>query len=396
MPRGRSHEPIRTAEQAAAYLGGLLDVEKSPDVPYDRLGLAAVRRLLERLGNPQDGLAVVHVAGSKGKGSTALLAEALYRAAGQRVATFTSPHLERWTERFRIDAREVDGARLAGALERLRPHVDALRAEGPSRAPTFFDATTAAALLLFREANVRRVILEVGLGGRLDSTNVVTPAVACITSVELEHTDKLGTTLAQIAREKAGVLKPGVPAVVGDLPAEAREVVAARARELAVPVAWFGEDFCVELLRQGSRGLQLRLSDGPLRVEVVLPLLGAHQATNAALAMACVRRAGGLSDAALASAAARAFAAAELPARVEVFERAPWVVVDVAHTAASARALVRALSHLPRRRTQLVISISAGKDVAGVLGWLLPCASEVIVTRAEATRSLPPAELAAA
>lgn len=387
---------IRSVEEAGEWLSGLINVEKRPEWPYARLGLGPIRELLARLGDPHRGLSVIHVAGSKGKGSTALLAEAVLLAAGERVGTFTSPHLERWTERIRLDGGEVDGARLAAAVERVRPHVESLRAAGEGRAATFFDATTAAALLCFREAGVDRVLLEVGLGGRLDSTNVVTPKLACITSVELEHTDKLGESLAEIAAEKAGILKPGVPAVVGVLPEPARRVVEARARELGVRVSWLASDFEVRVLEEGLGGLLVRIADGPLHVEVRLPLLGAHQAGNAALAVASVRRAGGISDEALAEAACAGLSRARLPGRVELLSRAPAVVVDSAHTEASARALAQALAGLPRWRTRLVLSVSAGKATREILRALLPMADEVTVTRAEPARSLSPAEVAAA
>jgi dihydrofolate synthase/folylpolyglutamate synthase len=388
--------PIRSEADAAAWLEGLINVEKRPDWPYRRLGLVPVRRLLARLGDPHAGLRVVHVAGSKGKGSTVLLAESVARAAGLRVGAFTSPHLERWTERFRIDGREVAGGRLAAAVEGVRPHVEALRAEDRGEAPTFFDATTAVALRLFREAGVDLVLLEVGLGGRLDSTNVVTPAVGCITSIELEHTDRLGTTLAAIAGEKAGILKAGVAAVVGELPDEARRVVAERARELAAPVAWLGRDLRVEAEGDAGHGLPIRIRDGSLCVEARLPVLGRHQAQNAALAVACLRRSGLLDDADLAAAARRGLAEVALPGRAELLGRRPTLLVDAAHTAASARALARVLETLPRRRARLVLSISSDKDVAALLAELLPGMDEVTVTRAEPSRSLDPAAVAAA
>jgi dihydrofolate synthase/folylpolyglutamate synthase len=387
--------PIDDLAAAARWLEGLLDIEKRPDLPYARFSLDGVRRLLARLGDPQRGLRVIHIAGSKGKGSTALFAEALLRAAGERVGTFTSPHLERWTERFRIDGEEVPGADLAAAVRRLRPEVEALRASDPGGAPTFFDATTAAALWLFREAAVDRVVLEVGLGGRLDSTNVVDPEVACITTIELEHTDKLGDTLERIAAEKAGIVKAGVPVVGGALPAAARGVVAARARALGSPQAWLGEDFHAEAVAADAAGLRVRLRDGALAIEAQLPVLGAHQAANAALALACVRRAG-VPDATLAAGAAQGLAAARLPGRAELLGRAPWLLVDGAHTKESALALARVLEALPRRRTHLVLSISAGKDLAAILGALLPAASEVTLTRAEPARSLEPTAIAAA
>jgi dihydrofolate synthase/folylpolyglutamate synthase len=387
---------IRTLADATAFLEGLIDFERRPDVAYARFDLAPIRALLARLGHPERRLSVIHVAGSKGKGSTALFAESILRAAGETVGTFTSPHLERWTERFRLDGTEVEGDALAAAVERLRPHVEALRREDPAHAPTFFDATTAAALLLFADAGVDRAVLEVGLGGRLDSTNVVDPAVAVVTTIELEHTDKLGTTLAAIAHEKAGILKPGRPAVIGALPAEALDVVLARAAEIGAPARVLGRDFAVEVRSADLDGVAFGFRDGAFRVDATFPGIGRHHATNAALAIAAVRALAKHDDEALAAAACRGVADAALPGRVEIVSRAPWAIVDGAHTAASARALAQALADVPRRRTHLVLSISAGKDLAAILEAVLPLADQLTLTRAEPTRSLDPAEIAAA
>ena len=203
---------MKSVAEAGAWLESLINLEQRSDWRYSRVGLEPVRALLARLGDPQLAQPCIHVAGSKGKGSTVLLCEALLSASGRRVGAFTSPHLERWTERIRIDGREVEAAALVAAFNEVRPHVEALLSEQPESAPSFFDATTAAALLCFRTAGVEWALLEVGLGGRLDSTNIVSPAVTCITSIELEHTDKLGHTLGAIAGEKAGILKAGVPA----------------------------------------------------------------------------------------------------------------------------------------------------------------------------------------
>jgi len=393
----KQEEPvIATLADAAAFLEGLINFERRPDVPYARFDLAPIRALLARVGDPQRRLSVIHVAGSKGKGSTALLAEAVLRAAGERVGTFTSPHLERWTERFRIDGREVAGDALAAAVERLRPHLAALRDEAPDAAPTFFDATTAAAFLLFAEAGVDRVLLEVGLGGRLDSTNVVDPAVACVTTIELEHTDKLGATLAAIAGEKAGIVKSGRPVVVGALAPEALDVVLARARDVGAPAAVLGRDFHVELRGLDRDGVAFVHRDAEGEIAATVPALGAHHAANASLAIACVRRLAAHDAATVARAARIGLARAELPGRVEVLRRAPWIVVDGAHTAASARALAAAVAELPRAHTHLVLSISAGKDLPAILAAVVPLADRVTLTRAEPARSLDPAEIAAA
>jgi dihydrofolate synthase/folylpolyglutamate synthase len=387
---------MATLDEAAAYLAGLINVEKSPDYRRARLSLEPIRRLLDRLGLSPAGLSILHIAGSKGKGSTALLAEGLLRAQGLRVGTFTSPHLESWTERFRIDGEQVAGEKLAEVVERLRPEVDALREERPEDSPSFFDATTAAALALFADAGVDHAVLEVGLGGRLDSTNIVTPVVACVTSIELEHTEKLGTSLAEIAGEKAGIAKSGVPLVMGALPAEAAAVVVERATRLGCPLARYGSDFGAEILEEDLDAQRVRCWDGSLGFEARLAVAGAHQARNASLALACVRRLGTISDQALAPAARRAFATASLPARIEFLSHRPWLVVDAAHTAASAAALARTLERIPRRSGHLVLSVSAGKDLEAICRSLVPLADRLTITRAEPIRSLDPEEMRAA
>jgi dihydrofolate synthase/folylpolyglutamate synthase len=393
VPPAPTHRSIRTLGEASAWLESLINVERRPDWPYRRFSLEPIRALLDRLSDPARGMSILHVAGSKGKGSTALLSEALLRAGGASTGVFTSPHLERWTERFRIDGREVDGASLADAVARLRPHVEALRAEGVDRAPTFFDATTAAALLLFRDAGVDHVVLEVGLGGRLDSTNACTPRVTCITSIELEHTDRLGNTLAAIAGEKAGIVKPGVPCVVGALPEAALRVVLDRAAELGAPTAALGREIRLDVLAASPGGSRIRVEDGPLRVEVDLPLPGPAAPLNVALAIACVGRLTGASPEILAGWVERGLPAASLPARIEIVERDPVVIVDAAHTGASARALAQVLDGLGRP-VDLVVSISAGKDVRALIEALLPRARRTTLTRAEPARSLDPAEIA--
>ncbi|HEY8120583.1 MAG TPA: Mur ligase family protein [Myxococcota bacterium] len=392
--REEARAPHGRLQRAEAYLEGLINLERAPSYAGARMSLAPVEALLAKLGNPERGLRVLHIAGSKGKGSTALLSEALLLSAGLRVGTFTSPHLERWTERFRIAGREIDGDRLADAVERLRPAVDALRA-GPDP-PSFFDATTAAALLVFAEEKVDVAILEVGLGGRLDSTNAVTPAVTCITTIELEHTDKLGSTLAAIAGEKAGIAKRGVPLVTGALAPAAAAVAAERASALDAPLARLGAEFSVSMLAESLGGTRARFTEGDFTCELTLAALGRHQAANAALALACARRLRVLSDDELARAARHAFARAQLPGRIEVVSRAPWIVIDGAHTEESASALARVLAQIPRRSAHLVISISAGKALAAICAALVPHADRVTVTRAEPIRSLTPAEVAGA
>lgn len=361
------------------------------------MSLAPIRALLERLGNPERELRILHIGGSKGKGSTALFAEALLRARGHRVGTFSSPHLESFTERFRIDGEVLDGSRLSAAVRELRPHVDALRADRPQDAPTFFDALCAAGLWLFAKAGVEWCVLEVGLGGRLDSTNAVSPALCCITSIELEHTEVLGETHAAIAAEKAGILKPGVPLVLGSVSAEAEAVIRTRAAELGVAVQQLDKDFEVVLERADANGVAatLRREGRALRFE--LAQLGAHNAANAALALVAVGGALGVDPVSLEEESARAFPGVVLPGRSELLCRDPWILVDAAHTAASARALAEVLETIkPPAGVHFVLSVSAGKDLAAILDTLLPHASRLTLTRALKTRSLEATELAAA
>ena len=376
---------MRLAE-AERWLDGLINRERQPRVSYSRFGLEAIEALLVRLGQPERGLSVIHIAGSKGKGSTALLAEAVLLELGESVGTFTSPHLERWTERFRIDGREVSGEVLAQAVDEIRPHVDAMREQDSDLWPSFFDATTAAAFVLFQHASVDRVLLEVGLGGRLDSTNTVAPAVTCVTSIEYEHTDKLGDTLAEIASEKAGILKRGVPCVTGRLPDEAAEVVAERAASLDVRVERVGHEIRTE-------GERFRFGDGFSFAAPLAPA-GAHQRDNAAIALAAVRALGVHADLRLADAAREAFEKVSLPGRIEVVERDPWVIVDAAHTLESVRALAAFLEGVASRSRHFVLSVSADKALDPMLELLLPLADELTLTRADPIRGLAPAEVA--
>lgn len=390
-------ERLSSLEDATRYLDGLINRERSSDYAYTRLDLRPIEALLDALGRPHERLSVVHVAGSKGKGSTCLFTEAILGALGEHVGTFTSPHLESWIERFRIGGQEVDAARLVAAVERVRPAVDVLRAGPAQTQPSFFDVTTAIAFLLFAEAGVDRAVIEVGLGGRLDSTNVVRPAVTCITSIELEHTDKLGPTEAAIAGEKAGILKPGVPAVLGRLGAEAEAVIRRRAAEVGAPVCALGEQFELrgEASSTGGVGQAFRFeSQDGAAIDVSLPLLGEAAVLNAGLAIACVRALRAHPEDRVREAAARGLAGAVLPGRIEILANDPAVLIDAAHTERSARVLGRTLSTLAPGGCVLLFSISSDKNVEGVLAALLPSATRIWLTRSDLQRSVDPARLA--
>ena len=398
-----SPEKLETLEDAARYLEGLINHERRPGFDYARLDLGSVTALLEAVGRPQDSLSILHVAGSKGKGSTCLFAEAILLELGDSVGTFTSPHLESWTERFRVGGRAIDDAKLVAAVDRVRPQVEALRAGPAETRPSFFDATTAVAILLFAEAGVQHAVLEVGLGGRLDSTNVVEPAVTCITSIELEHTDKLGDTEAAIAAEKAGILKPGAPLILGEVRGEAEQVIRARAVEVGAPVRAFGEAFDVVRARECNDHEVLPWNEQVLcfrarpdfGFDARLSMSGRPALVNAALAVECIRALGKHSDPDIARAAQEALAKRSLPGRIEILKGDPDVIIDSAHTTQSARALSAVLAQIAPEGFELLISVSADKNLRGVFDALLPGARRVWVTRAEPLRSLPTRDLAA-
>jgi dihydrofolate synthase/folylpolyglutamate synthase len=339
------------------------------------LGLDRICAVLDRLGNPERRPFTVQIAGTNGKGSTAAMTEAILRELGYRTGLYTSPHLCRFTERIRIDGREADGDRLA---ELDLAIAAAARSAGVPL--TYFEIATALAFQAFADAGVEVAVLEVGLGGRLDATTAAAPVATAITGIALDHTDVLGDTVEEIAREKAGIARPGVPLLLGAMPPAAELAIAEVARNVGAPVLRVGTDF-----------------RGP-PVAPALALAGAHQAANAALAAALARaaaRAAGRpfeDDGADAAAVARGLAAVIWPGRLE---RVGDVLLDCAHNPDGARALAAALDALPPGRRALVFSVVAGKDARSMLAALGPRWDRVIATRSRNPRALPPETLAA-
>ena len=379
-------------DAAIAWLMGRVNYERTAVVPLaeEAFKLDRIRELLRRLGDPQAGLRIVHVAGTKGKGSTSAMIAAACEAAGLRAGLYTSPHLEKLEERFTVSGEPCTAAELVGLVERVRPIAKAMDHQ-PVGGPTFFDLTTAMALLHFADRTVDAVVLEVGLGGRLDSTNVVTPVVSVVTSISLEHTAQLGATRDKIAYEKAGILKPGVPAVSGVADTEAGDVIERIAAERGCPFWRRGRDFDIEATGDAWR-ITRRCDDGSIEtIEGVSPALpGQAQAENASVALAAL---GVLADRgwALPIEARRiGVNTGRLPARMERFAGDPLVIIDGAHNEASAKALAEALDELccstmdgvaPRERRVLVVAISDDKDKAAILEPLARRFGHVVATR---------------
>lgn len=257
-----------------------------------RLGIDRMRALAERLGHPENCAPCFHIAGTNGKGSTSAMIEAIQRAQGRRTGLYTSPHLVQIGERLQVNRVPATDARVVALAEELRPHYDAIAAADPGLAPTFFELITAAAWLEFRAAQVAVIILETGLGGRLDATNICQPAVCVITSIGLDHQEYLGTTLAAIAGEKAGIIKPGVPCVVGFLPPEAEAVIVRRAAEVGAPLHFVRDRFAAGLPDTNLPGEHQRANAGAAWLACELATGLPFDPTSAPLALQQVEWAG--------------------------------------------------------------------------------------------------------
>ena len=412
-------EPLRTYRDATGLLESLVRTPPRTRDERERLGLSPIESLLDRIGNPHRGLAAIHITGSKGKGSTALYVEALLSAAGLRAGTFTSPHLEDWNERIRVAGSPIDRSRFVEALERVRPAIAELHRADADSAPAFFDALVAGAFSVFADARVDIAVIEAGIGARLDPTRVCRAVATCVTGVELEHTERLGSAIADIAREKAAIVRPGIPLVTGSMPEAARVVLEHEAARAGAPQRRLGREITIrrgdtlpstdaapnDSGRQSRRG-RTAAPAGPVRdtgvVEIVLPdraiavalrQPGRHMVENAALALALANEVGALrrlDDAA----AGAALEATILPGRTEVLREAPLVIADGAHTRASIEALVEVLVSRPPAKLVAVVSVTRGKDAAHVLEPLVRRAEAVIATAAEPSRSLPAEALA--
>lgn len=360
-----------------------------------KFGLENMRRLCAALDHPETAFRSVIVAGTNGKGSvTAMTSAALY-AAGHRVGRYTSPHLLRLEERFVVQEAEVETAELREAAGRVQAAVEILLKRGTLGAPpTFFECTTAAAFEIFRRDGVEIAVLEVGLGGRLDATNVVSPLAAAITSIDLDHQAQLGSTLASIAREKAGIIKPGVPVVAGPLPPEADVVVADICRERGAPLTRVGRDVKVDAtLRDGVTSVSIVTADRRL-MDVPLALPGRHQAGNAAVAVALLDALGRAGIEVDDEAAVAGLSRTRWPARLE---RLRWrgcdVLLDAAHNPAGARSLAAYLRETNHSGVTLVFGAMRDKDIVGMLKELMPYCAVVICATVPGSRALDAAEL---
>jgi dihydrofolate synthase/folylpolyglutamate synthase len=374
-------------DELVAWLDGHSDFERSMPTRATAPTLDRIRVICRILGDPERSFPVVHLTGTNGKGSVAEMLTALFMANGLSVGTYTSPNLARVNERLARDDEPISDEELVevlGTLEMVEPMVRA-------RA-TRFELLTAAAFWWFADVAVDVAVVEVGLGGRWDATNVVEPAVAAVTNVSYDHVEILGPTLADIAVEKAGIIKPGCRLVIGETEPELLEVFSSAAETAGALESWVrGEEFdcCANRLAVGGRMLDLRTPAGSYE-EVYLPLHGAHQGDNAAVALASAEAFFGfpLSQ----EVVEEAFASVEVPGRLEVVGHDPLIVLDGAHNVAGAEALARALvDELPtEEETVAVVGMLAGRDPSAMLQALVTAGVRTVVAcTAPSPRALP-------
>jgi dihydrofolate synthase/folylpolyglutamate synthase len=380
--------------QALDYIYSFIDYsrEKTAKLAQAEFKLERMFALLEALGNPQDACPTIHVAGTKGKGSTSALIASALTAAGVKTGLYTSPHLQEFDERIQVDGQPIPNLDLASLVEEMKPAI----AQIPLL--TTFEIVTALGFLFFARQKVQAAVIEVGLGGRLDATNVITPRVAVITSLSYDHMAVLGNTLTLIAGEKAGIIKPGVPVVSSPQAREALAVLEKVSRERNAPLTLVGRDVTCEAGEHSLDGQTLTIVDHQSKttnpVILRIPLLGKHQVENAATAWAALQA----SRLEISETAIRTgFARVNWPCRFEIARREPPVIFDSAHNQDSFLRLCQTLDdYFPGRPVILVMGASEDKNLPGMLEEIKPKLRLLIATRADHPRALAPEEIVSA
>ena len=377
-------------------LEGLYQLRRFGLVP----GLATIRAVLQELGTPQERFPAIHVTGSKGKGSVAVIAAGILSAHGYRTGLYTSPHLVRYRERACIDGKEISSAEVVTGLRRVERAIERLLARGAlDHHPTFFETTTAVAFDWFARANISAAVVEVGLGGRLDATNVLRSHVGVVTTLEVEHVEVLGPTLASIAEEKAGIFHPGMRGVLGRLPAEGRQVIEQVCAERGVGLWHLDEEVSVTDRSPSPRGQRFTVCwpTGP-SLDVHLPLFGPFQSGNAALAVAAASLFLGAEGRRLSGPATRAaLRRVRWRGRMERVGRRPPTYFDVAHTPESASAVAESITEVEPfsipEASAIVFGCLENKDAGGMLSRLSGLARTLILVPVRSHRARAPASL---
>lgn len=372
------------------YLYSFVDYSLTRSLRYspEKFNLGRMHRLVDMLGSPHTQYPVVHVAGTKGKGSTSALIAGVLQDAGYKVGFYTSPHMIDFTERIQVNRVPVTHEELVKLVDDLKPAVEQIEQL------TTFELTTAAAFLHFARQKVDIAVIEVGLGGRLDATNVVNPLISVITSLSMDHMNVLGDTLAKIAGEKAGIIKPGRPVVVAPQKPEAIEMVQRIAAERKSPLTKVDDEYAIVPIRNSLKEQVFeihRKKSGnilPVGIEFSLPLLGAHQAQNAVTAYTVLEKLQRMGWKIELENIQRGFSGVKWPGRFEILQHSPLVVIDSAHNLDSAEKLAQTVrDYLPGRPLTLIFGASEDKDVAGMFRVLAPISEKIIITQSVHPRS---------
>ena len=371
------------------YLDSFIDYEKSQVKDYRcDFKLERTKSLLSSLGNPQKCFKIIHVAGTKGKGSTAAFIASILKKEGLRAGLYTSPHLISFCERIRVDGRMIDEDTLSRIIADSKPHFEKLRDQGLS----FFEIYTAAAFLYFKEMQVDIAVMETGLGGRLDATNAAQSVVSVITPISIEHAHILGNTLDKIAYEKAGIIKTGSICVSGPQDKEALDVIEDRCAKTGAGLFLVGRDikvYDIELNKERER-FNVRTVHREYR-KLETTLLGRHQAINAATAIGAVEALGESGIAISEDSIRIGIAGTDWPGRMEIIERDPFIVLDGAQNIASAKALIEAMKRrFGAEKFTLILGISMDKDIKGICGVFSAEAMRIVLTRARTPRAADP------
>jgi dihydrofolate synthase/folylpolyglutamate synthase len=389
---------LSTYARAVRYLGSLSDYERLRIVRYttQNFDLDRMRNLLKKLGNPQEQFKSIHVAGTKGKGSTCAMTAAMLQANGYKVGLYTSPHLTDIRERIQINGEMIPTADFARLVRLVEPIVAKSKP-----IPSYFDVLTAIAFKYFAEKGVQIAVVETGLGGRLDSTNVIKPEVTAITSISKDHMAQLGNTLGKIATEKGGIFKPGVPALSVLQDPEAERSLQQCAERAGAPLEIVGKEIEFSYRFESSRMLgphnRVCLSTPNTKFEhLAVPLVGEHQAINCGLALSIIDKLKGRGFVINDMKAIEGLKALSMPGRMEQIAVNPRVIVDGAHNAASVDAFMRAIGqHVPYDSMVLIFGCCSDKDVTGMLEKITGGADKVIFTKVNNIRTADPHELAA-
>ncbi len=392
--------PDRDLSKILDKLYGRINYERQVRVSPAGFRLDKMRELLDRLGNPQSAWPAIHVAGTKGKGSVTTMVGSILTTSGFRTGVYTSPHLEKINQRMAVDGQVISDTQLLSVLAEMGPAIEAMDLEAARKNGnelTFFEITTAAAMLFFAQQSVDYAVLEVGLGGRLDSTNVCEPAVCVITNISLDHTRQLGNTIGKIAREKAGIIKPEVPVISGAIQPDAAAAIAEVAAENSAHLDQLNTDFSIEppagpvasAKKMASTSFAVIGKAGTQSLDVKgikLSLPGSHQRTNAALAVAAVSLLDDPKNQISPDSIRKGLAEATLAGRAEIVSTSPLVILDIAHNPASATALAETLTtEMPSwqtagRRT-IVFATTRDKDAATMLVALADCCDRIVLTQ---------------